>query len=208
MEEELRSHILHRVDDLEHSGVDRFEATYARIEFGGGCGFGIPAEVTRRQVYDVLIQVLRFAVPRVDNSPRFHDRLAVALALAIGANAVVFAALNALMRPLNVPRAESLYSVHRWRETRRGSRISIISTCAIATAVLRTSRLQHPAGRPRHGENPSRAWLMQPAETRCVGIQPYLGRFFHASDEHGPNSAPYIVLSHAYWHSHFRMILA
>jgi len=26
-------------------------------------------------------------------------------------------------------------------------------------------------------------------------IQPYLGHFFHASDEHGPNSAPYIVLT-------------
>ena len=35
-------------------------------------------------------------------------------------------------------------------------------------------------------------------------IQPYLGRFFHASDEHGPNSAPYIVLSYAYWHSRFQ----
>ena len=35
-------------------------------------------------------------------------------------------------------------------------------------------------------------------------IQPYLGRFFHASDEHGPNSAPYIVLSYAYWHTHFQ----
>jgi predicted permease len=34
-------------------------------------------------------------------------------------------------------------------------------------------------------------------------IQPYLGRFFHASDEHGPNSAPYMVLSYAYWHSQF-----
>ena len=35
-------------------------------------------------------------------------------------------------------------------------------------------------------------------------IQPYLGRFFHASDEHGPNSAPYVVLTYAYWHSHFQ----
>jgi predicted permease len=26
---------------------------------------------------------------------------------------------------------------------------------------------------------------------------------FHGSDEHGANSAPYIVLAHAYWHSHF-----
>ena len=37
-----------------------------------------------------------------------------------------------------------------------------------------------------------------------LGIQPYLGRFFHGSDEHGPNSAPYIVLTYAYWHSHFQ----
>src|SRR5262249_36938037 len=34
-------------------------------------------------------------------------------------------------------------------------------------------------------------------------LQPYLGRFFHASDERGPNSAPYIVLSHSYWHARF-----
>jgi len=26
---------------------------------------------------------------------------------------------------------------------------------------------------------------------------------FHGSDEHGPNSAPYIVLSYAYWHDRF-----
>ena len=35
--------------------------------------------------------------------------------------------------------------------------------------------------------------------------QPYLGRFFHASDEHGPNSAPYFVLSYAYWHSRWNL---
>jgi len=38
----------------------------------------------------------------------------------------------------------------------------------------------------------------------ALGIRPYLGRFFHASDEHGANSAPYIVLSYAYWHSQFQ----
>ena len=35
-------------------------------------------------------------------------------------------------------------------------------------------------------------------------IQPYLGRVFHSSDEHGPDSAPYLVLSYAYWHSRFQ----
>ena len=35
-------------------------------------------------------------------------------------------------------------------------------------------------------------------------IQPYLGRFFHDADEHGPNSAPYLVISYDYWHSQFQ----
>jgi predicted permease len=37
----------------------------------------------------------------------------------------------------------------------------------------------------------------------ALGVQPYLGRLFHASDEKGMNSAPYVVLSYAYWHSYF-----
>jgi len=37
-----------------------------------------------------------------------------------------------------------------------------------------------------------------------LGVQPYLGRVFHSPDEHGENSAGYIVLSYAYWHSHFQ----
>jgi predicted permease len=35
-------------------------------------------------------------------------------------------------------------------------------------------------------------------------IQPFLGRFFHAQDEKGANSAPYLVLSYAYWHTRFQ----
>jgi hypothetical protein len=37
-----------------------------------------------------------------------------------------------------------------------------------------------------------------------LGIQPYLGRFFHATDEHGSNRAPFVVLAYAYWHNHFQ----
>ena len=38
----------------------------------------------------------------------------------------------------------------------------------------------------------------------ALGQQPYLGQFFHASDEHGPNSAPFAVLTYAFWSSHFQ----
>ena len=36
-----------------------------------------------------------------------------------------------------------------------------------------------------------------------LGAQPQLGRFFHASDEHGPGSAPFVVLSNHLWRSGF-----
>ena len=36
-----------------------------------------------------------------------------------------------------------------------------------------------------------------------LGVQPELGRFFHASDEHGPNSASYLVLSDRFWRTQF-----
>jgi hypothetical protein len=32
-----------------------------------------------------------------------------------------------------------------------------------------------------------------------LGVQPAVGRFFHAAGEHGPDSAPYVVLSSGLW---------
>ncbi len=37
-----------------------------------------------------------------------------------------------------------------------------------------------------------------------LGVQPEVGRFFHALDEHGPDSAPYLVLSDGLWRSAFQ----
>jgi len=56
------------------------------------------------------------------------------------------------------------------------------------------------------GDNPTRSWGLSVSGNYfdVLGTKPHIGRLFHASDEHGPNSAPFIVLSHAYWHSHFQ----
>ena len=56
------------------------------------------------------------------------------------------------------------------------------------------------------GDNPTRSWIVETSGNYfdAMGLQPYLGHFFHASDEHGPNSAPYVVLSYAFWHTHFQ----
>jgi MacB-like periplasmic core domain len=56
------------------------------------------------------------------------------------------------------------------------------------------------------GKNLSRSWVYEVSGNYfdALGIQPYLGHFFHASDEHGSNSAPFIVLNFAYWHTRFQ----
>src|ERR1700683_2154432 len=104
MEAELRSHIQHRADDLERSGLNRGEAERrARIEFGG-------REKYKEEIHQAaggnfigsVFEGVRYSLRVLGKSP----------GLAIGANAVVFAVLNALiLRPLNVPRADSLYTL-------------------------------------------------------------------------------------------------
>ena len=155
----------------------------------------------------ILLQDLRFALRQLRKSPGFTITAVLTLTLAIGANAVVFGVLNALiLRPLNVPQAESLFVIQHgsdggshsypdYLDLRQRNR----SFDDVAVFAIRQSGLDT-------GKDPSNVWQYETSGNYfdVLRIQPYIGRFFHASDEHGPNSAPYIVLSYAYWHSHFQ----
>ena len=59
---------------------------------------------------------LKLAMRKLAKTPGFVLTAIVTLALGIGANAVVFSVLNALvLRPVNVPHAENLYMVQRFK---------------------------------------------------------------------------------------------
>ncbi|HVN82944.1 MAG TPA: ADOP family duplicated permease, partial [Terriglobia bacterium] len=210
IEEELRSHIQHRADDLERSGLDRAQAERrARLEFGGQERFKEESrEALGGNFVETLIQDLRFALRLLRKSPGFTIVAVLTLALAIGANALVFGVLNALiLRPLNVPQPENLYLLERGSDRNpsqsfpdyldlrdRNRTFESLAAFAFAQAGMDT------------GKNPARVWFYEVSGNYfdALSIQPYLGRLIHPSDEQGPNSAPYIVLTHAYWHSHFQ----
>jgi len=209
MDEELRSHIALRAEDLERTGLDREEAQRrARIEFGGEekvkdeCHQALGGNLIETAIQDVRItlRVLR-------KSPGFLLAAILTLALAIGANTVVFSIMNAfIIRPLNVPHAETLYGLWRVEDDMSESYLDYVdlrdrnhSFDALIAYNVNEVALDT-------GNNPSRSWIEEASGNFFdgLGLQPYLGRFFHASDEHGPNSAPYVVLTYKYWHTHFQ----
>ena len=210
MDDELRAHIQLRADDLERTGLDRDEAERrARVEFGGYQRVKEECHESAGGTFvESLSQDLRLALRMLRKSPGFTAVAVVTLALGIGANAVVFSALNALiLRPLNVPRAESLYSIHRASDNSAAqSYLDYLDLRDQNRSFEDLAGYNILVAGLDMGNDPARTWLLAVSGNYfdVLGIQPQLGRFFHASDEHGPNSTPYIVLSHSYWHSHFQ----
>lgn len=210
MDEELHSHIEYRADDLERTGLTRRQAERrARVEFGSYQRFKEESwQALGGNFGETFVQDVRFSLRGLRKSPGFTIAAVLTLALAIGANAVVFSVLNAfILRPLNVPDAGSLYGLWRiasndmaesypdYLDLRdRNHSFEDLVAYNITQAGLDT------------GNDPYRAWIEEASGNYfdALGLQPYIGRVFHASDEHGPNSAPYIVLTHAFWHRYFQ----
>ena len=151
-----------------------------------------------------LWQDLRFAGRVLQKNPGFTAVAVLTLAVAIGANAVAFSATNGLiLRALNVPRSQSLYTIEHGTDKDsaesypdyldlrdRNRTFDGLAAYNIIQAALDANK------------NPSRAWVYEVSGNYfdVLGIQPYLGRLIHPSDEHAPD----IVLTYAYWHSHFQ----
>ena len=152
----------------------------------------------------ILWQDLRFAIRMLKKNPGFTAVAVLTLAMAIGANAVVFSVMNGLiLRALNVPQPESLYTLEHGADKDssesypdyldlrdRNRSFDSLIVYNIDQVSLDT------------GKNPSRAWVYEVSANYfdALGVQPYLGRLIHPSDEHASN----IVLTYAYWHTHFQ----
>ena len=134
------------------------------------------------------------------------------LMLGIGANVVVFGVLNAvLLHPLDVREPQDLYQLRhkQWVSgrllttsypafedlRRRNTSFSDMAghECIFACGAARPRQLAHGGRRGRGERN----------YFDLLGVQPAVGQFFHAADEHGPGSAPYVVLSNDLWRNAF-----
>ncbi|MGO9337125.1 MAG: ADOP family duplicated permease [Terracidiphilus sp.] len=210
LSEEIRLHIEERTEQLMGEGMSRREAEQAaRRAFGNRTLLeGRSREVWQWPTLESIWADVRYGLRILRKAPGFAAVAISTLALGIGANAVVFSLVDELVfKPMNVPGGENLYTIEHAKigfpgqsypdyvDLRdRTHSFDGMLVCEISTAGLDTDG------------NPAPIWLYTASGNYfdVLRVQPYIGRFFHATDEHGPNSAPYVVLSYAYWSSHFQ----
>ena len=159
-----------------------------------------------------LTQDIRISLRKLRKSPGFALTAILTLALGVGANVVVFSVLNALvLRPLNIPEPRNIYQVSRlhsgWDSQSypdyadyrdRNTTFSNLAAYSFSGAGITV-----PASGSQQA-SVTQLWGYEASSNYfdTLGVQPALGRFFHASDEHGPNSVPYVVVSYGFWHDH------
>jgi predicted permease len=212
MTEELRFHIEQYTDDLVRSGVSPEEAARrARIEFGnlnsvkGDC-----REARGLHLVDELLRELSYAVRLVRKTPGFTATALITLAVCLGANLTIFAAIDSiLLRPLPFPDAQRLVtlfntypkagverdgsSLTNYYE-RRG-RIPAFSSLAIyryGTAII------GEAG----STNREQIMRVSPDFFATLGRVPVMGRTF-ADDETTYKTDGVAILTNGYWRQHF-----
>lgn len=206
---ELEAHIALRVEDSIAKGMSPEEARReARVLFGNPTA--TKERVTAADAslgLENLARDVRYAARQLRRSPGFALTAMLTLALGIGANVVVFGVINAvLLRPLNVAGAERLFQIEQkgqgdWSQSypdyldyrARNTTFSDMAAYRPVVAALST------------GSSAQRSWGYEISGNYfdMLGVQPALGRLIHLSDEHGANSAPYIVLADRFWRSRF-----
>jgi putative ABC transport system permease protein len=203
---EVAFHIAERADELRAAGLsDREAVRRARVQFGNPA---LQAERTRdadvAAGLDAFLRHLRYGVRTLSRTPGFTATVVLTLALGIGANTVVFSALDAvLLRPLPFPDADRLVELQQRRDNVAETLIAPVRLAdwdRLNSTFQAITGYYMEDGSETSGDFPERirrAWVA-PRFLEVWGIAPARGRGF-TSDEHRFGGPTAVLISHRYW---------
>ena len=209
LDEELQYHLELKTEEYIAQGLPAEEARYAALRAMDGLAQRKEEcrDTRGLNLIEDAVRDIRYGLRILAKSRSFTMIAVLTLALAIGANAVVFGIMNGLiLRSLNVPQSENLYGTEYGDGSGWQSYPNYLDLRDRNHSFEELAAFNFIFAGMDTGGDPiiASGYATSGNYFDVLKIQPYLGRFFHASDEQGPNSAPYLVLNYAYWHNHFQ----
>jgi putative ABC transport system permease protein len=207
LDDELRFHVERQVESYVKAGLDHDEAVRrTRLEFGGLEQVKEECRDTRGiYVIDNLWQDVRYASRTLGKNPGFAAVAVFTLGLAMAACAVLFSAVNVLLRDL--PFADPQHLAFVWSfDARRPATRMLVSypdfvewrtrTRAFDRlgAIRLTTRNFGGVGTPLRVA----AAVVTPDALTVLGIAPTQGRSFLADDAL-PSAPPAVILTRGFW---------
>ena len=206
LNEELLSHIQHRADHLERSGLERADAERrAWIELGSAERI---KEECREEMggnfIEGLIQDARFSFRTLRRSPSFFVVAVLTLALGIGATVAAFSVVNAvLLRPFGYTQPDRLLWIYAQRVDAPRTSFSLPEYCDYRDQNNSFAGLgaigSYNANLSDSGD-PERVQGVRISANAfgILGLQPLLGRtLIEADDRNG--APPVVMISYGLW---------
>jgi putative ABC transport system permease protein len=211
IDDEIASHLAEAAEEYVRQGLSAEEARWAaRRSFGGVT----QAREAHRQMRSFLWledvgRDVRNALRTLRKSPAFTTAAAATLALAIGANTVMFSVLNAiLLRPLPYRSPEqlamlwtedpaqnlregrsALWDVEQW-QSRSQSFADMATFDSVSTLLTGADGVEQIVGAS-----------ISPNLLPLLGVQPVLGRGFSPEEAGQPQRL--VLISHRFWQARF-----
>jgi predicted permease len=212
LNDELASHLEMHMADNRRSGMSLEVARRNALLKLGGVEQTKESYRERRglPLLETLWQDLRFGLRMLRKNPAFTSVAVLTLALGIGANAAIFAAVNGiLLHPVGIPHADRVMAVRVRYEALNIRSIFLSGTdfrdIQKATDIFSTAALQTPADFNIILDSVPRRVVASKVSWQWFGVfgaEPFLGRVF-LPEEDQPNAAREVVLSYGIWKAQF-----
>ncbi|HEV2178853.1 MAG TPA: ABC transporter permease, partial [Gemmatimonadaceae bacterium] len=216
LDAELRFHIERQADAFVRSGIPRDEAMRrAQLAFGGiERAKEASRDVRGTRFLEALSQDARYAIRSLRKHATFTITVVLTLAIGIGANAAMFALVDALLlRPLPVGHPGRLVTIgdaSKVNSTWHGSPMTAYVSYPVYTDIrdhARTLAALYATGQAGSLEVAAPDGSVERPDGRfatgnffsVLEVPAYLGRTFTASEDRVPLGDPVAVISYDYW---------
>jgi predicted permease len=215
IETELRFHLVQLTEENVAAGMPEEQARrMARLTIGNVTHFQEECRDMRRVNYiDDLLRDLRYAGRNLGRNPGFAALAVLIMALGIGANTAVFSVVNAvLLKPLAYSHPDRIvtlsdFSTLHEASTALSRQVSIPNVLDWQSQNSSFEAMAYYGSREGPVVGPStaeyaRLTLVSPGFLKVFAVEPVIGRFF-TPDEMKPESGGAVMISYAYWQTHF-----